>query len=75
VLKCPFKLDKYFVELQALPENEKTDVVFQVQNLTNKEYMLEVTPPPLSLSGLMVTPLVLEMKGKSAGLISVTYHS
>lgn len=37
--------------------------------------MLEVAPPPLQLSGLMVTPLVMEMKGKQVGLISVTYHS
>lgn len=66
-------MDKYFVEFQTLPENEKADVVFQVQNLTNKEYMLEIVPPPLKLSGLMVTPLVLEMKAKQVGLISVTY--
>ena len=30
ITKCPFKLDKKFVEFQALPENEKGEIVFQI---------------------------------------------
>lgn len=75
ISKCPIKVDKTQVKFQALPEKEKAEVVFQFQNLTNKCFMMEVAPPPLRLSGLMVTPLVIEMKEKGVNLVSVTYMS
>ena len=49
--------------------------MFQIQNLTNKEYILEVVPPSFKLSGILVTPNVIEMKPKSAQLFSVQYAS
>ncbi len=37
--------------------------------------MMEFVPPPIKLSGIMMTPLVLDMKGKDVGLVSVKYQS
>jgi len=37
--------------------------------------MLEIVPPPLKLSGLMITPLVIEMPPKGVGLVSCNYLS
>mgnify|MGYP002396012172 CR=1 FL=1 len=63
VQKCPIVADKRKIEFQALPETEFGEVVLSLTNQSQKEFMFEIVPPNLKLSGIMVNPLVKALKG------------
>jgi len=63
------------MEFPSLPENETQEIVFEVSNPTQKNYLIEFVPPNPKLSGLMVNPLVKELPGGRSGLISIKYTS
>jgi len=75
VTKCPLSVDKQKIEFPALPENEFKEVVFEIRNNSQKNYMTEVVPPNLTLSGILVNPLVVPLAAGRSALVSVKYHS
>ena len=63
VLKCPIYSDKKKIEFQALPETEFGEVVLSVINSSQKDYVIEIVPPNPRISGIVVNPLVKQLKG------------
>jgi len=58
VQRCPVHVDKAKLEFPALPENEQHEIVLEVHNSSQKNYLIEIVPPHLNLSGLIVNPIV-----------------
>jgi len=73
VSKCPLSCDKNRVEYPALPESETYEVVFEISNHSQKDFMLEICPPNPKLSGLMINPLVKSLSSGSSMLVSMKY--
>lgn len=73
VSKCPLSCDKSRIEYPALPENENFEVVFELSNHSQKNFMIEICPPNPKLSGLMINPLVKTLSSGSSMLISMKY--
>lgn len=69
VSKCPIAADKRKIEFPALPETEFAEVVLQLNNQSQKEYVVELVPPLSALSGLTVNPLVKNLKPGRATLV------
>lgn len=75
VSKCPIASDKRKIEFPALPETEFAEVVLQLNNSTQKEYIVELVPPLNAVSGLTVNPLVKNLKPGRATLVQIKYDS
>lgn len=75
VVKCPIKTDKSKIEFPCLPETEFSEVVVQVTNDSNKNYIVEIVPPNNQVCGLMVNPLVTDLKAGRSSLICIRYNS
>jgi len=73
VSKCPISCDKNRVEYPALPESENYEVVFEISNHSQKNFMLEICPPNPKISGLMINPLVKSLASGSSMLVSMKY--
>jgi hypothetical protein len=58
-----------------LPENESKEVVFEIKNTSNKNYMVEAVPPNLTLCGLIVNPLVIPLGAGKSSLMSFKFNS
>lgn len=63
------------IEFPALPENETKEVVFEIRNTSQKNYMLEMIPPNFQLTGILINPLVVPLSGGKSALVSFKYHS
>ncbi len=75
VLKCPIRTDKSKIEFVSLPETEYSEVVIQLSNDSTKNYMVELVPPNLRITGLLVNPLVTELKAGKSALVCIRYNS
>lgn len=75
VVKCPIRTDKSKIEFPCLPETEFSEVVVQVTNDSQKNYIVEIVPPSMHISGLMVNPLVTDLKAGRSALICIRYNS
>lgn len=75
VVKCPIRTDKSKIEFLSLPETEFSEVVVQVTNDSTKNYLVELVPPNLKVSGLLVNPLVTDLKAGRSALICIRYNS
>ena len=75
MVKCPIKTDKQKIEFPCLPETEFSEVVIQVTNDSAKNYIVETVPPNLLIAGLMVNPLVTDLKAGRSALICIRYNS
>lgn len=75
VTKCPLICDKRKIEFPALPETEFNETVFSISNHSTKEYMIEMVPPNLRISGLLCNPLVSIIKPGGGALMSMRYNS
>ncbi len=58
-----------------MPETEFSEVVIQVSNDTSKNYIVETVPPNLQIAGLLVNPLVIDLKAGRSALICIRYNS
>lgn len=63
------------IEFPALPENETKEVVFEIKNSSNKNYLVEAVPPNLTLCGIIVNPLVIPLAAGRSSLVSFKYYS
>lgn len=68
-------MDKQRIEYPALPQNESKEVVFEVKNVSQKNYMIEVVPPNFQVSGILVNPLVVPLAAGRSTLVSIKFHS
>ncbi len=75
VVKCPIRTDKSKIEFLSLPETEFSEVVVQVTNDSTKNYLVELVPPNLKVSGILVNPLVTDLKAGRSALICIRYNS
>jgi hypothetical protein len=75
VVKCPIRTDKSKIEFPCLPETEFSEVVVQVTNDSQKNYMVELVPPNIKIAGLIVNPLVTDLKAGRSALICIRYNS
>jgi len=75
VLKCPIKIDKSKIEFVSLPETEFSEIVLQLSNDSTKNYLVELVPPNLKVSGLLINPLVTELKAGKSSLVCIRYNS
>ena len=75
VTKCPITSDKYKIEFPCLPEGEFSESVIELSNSSNKNFTIEVVPPPNKLSGLIVNPLVKPIEAGKSTLVSVKFDS
>lgn len=75
VTKCPLTVDKQKIEYPALPESEEKEIVLELKNNSHKNYMVEVVPPNLTISGILVNPLVVSLTAGRSSLVSVKYSS
>jgi len=75
VVKCPIRTDKQKIEFPCLPETEFSEVVVQVTNESSKNYVVEIVPPNNQVCGLMVNPLVTDLKAGRSSLICIRYNS
>jgi len=75
VLKCPIKIDKSKIEFVSLPETEFSEIVLQLSNDSTKNYLVELVPPNLKISGLLINPLVTELKAGKSSLVCIRYNS
>ena len=75
VQKCPINSDKSKIEFPCLPETEYSEVVLQLNNESNKNYMFEVVPPNPKVSGLIVNPTVKPLPANRSTLVSIRYDS
>ena len=75
MVKCPIRTDKSKIEFPSLPETEFCEVVVQVTNDSQKNYVVEVVPPNMQVSGLVVNPLVTDLKAGRSSLICIRYNS
>lgn len=75
VLKCPIQTDKSKIEFLSLPETEFSEIVLQISNDSTKSYMVEIVPPNLKMSGLLINPLVTELKAGKSALVCIRFNS
>jgi hypothetical protein len=75
VSKCPLVSDKRKIEFSCLPETEFAEVVLQLSNVSQKEYMIELVPPSVHLCGIIVNPLVKTIPAGTSTLVSLKYNS
>jgi hypothetical protein len=69
VVKCPIRTDKSKIEFPNLPESESCEVVVQLSNYSHKNYVVELVPPNLNISGIVVNPLVTDLKAGRSALV------
>lgn len=74
-MKCPIVSDKSKIELPCLPEDEFSEVVLELKNTSSKAYTVEVVPPNIKVSGILVNPLVKQLDAGRSTLISIRYDS
>lgn len=75
VVKCPISTDKSKIEFPSLPETEFTEVVVQITNSSAKDYIVETVPPHPDVCGIMVNPLVIDLKSGRSALVCIRYKS
>ena len=75
IMRLPLKLAHKLIEFPGLPEKEEVEIVTQIQNPTSKTYMVELLPPKPQLSGIMLTPVVIQIPPQKASLISIKYKA
>jgi hypothetical protein len=75
VSKCPLVSDKRKIEFSCLPETEFAEVVVQLSNVSQKEYIVELVPPHSKLCGIVVNPLVKTIPAGTSTLVSLKYSS
>ena len=75
VVKCPIRTDKSKIEFPNLPESESCEVVVQLSNDSHKNYVVELVPPNLNISGIIVNPLVTDLKAGRSALVCIKYQS
>lgn len=75
MIKCPIKIDKSRIEFVSLPETEFSEVVMQLTNDSSKDYIIELVPPNLKISGLLINPLVTDLKAGKSSLVCIRYNS
>jgi hypothetical protein len=73
VVKCPIRTDKSKIEFPNLPESESCEVVVQLSNDSHKNYVVELVPPNLNISGIVVNPLVTDLKAGRSALVCIKY--
>ena len=71
----PLKFTNTLIEFPGLPEKETVELVTQIENPSNKTYMVELCPPKPQLSGIMITPVVMQIPPQKSSLVSVKYLS
>jgi hypothetical protein len=49
--------------------------VFEIKNISHKDYLIEAVPPNMKLSGLIVNPLVIPLAAGRSSLMSIKYIS
>ena len=74
-MKCPIRIDKSKIEFVSLPETEFSEVVLQLTNDSTKNYMVELVPPNLKISGILINPLVTELKAGRSSLVCIRFNS
>lgn len=75
VMRLPLKIFNSQIEFPGLPEKEIVEIVTQIENPTNKTYMVELIPPKHQLSGIMITPVVMQIPPQKSNLVSIKYKS
>ena len=76
VVKCPVRTDKSKIEFPCLPESEISEVVVQMTNDSKeRSYLMELVPPNLQLSGIVVNPLVTSLAPGKSTLVSIKFNS
>ena len=74
-MRLPLKLSNTLIEFPGLPEKEVVEIVTQIENPSNKTYMVELMPPKHQLSGIMITPVVMQIPPQKSSLVSVKYKA
>ena len=74
-VKCPIGSDKYKIEFPCLPQQEFSEVVVELSNNSQKNFLIEMVPPLKECSGITVNPLVKPIEGGKSTLISIKYNS
>lgn len=74
-MRLPLKIAHKLIEFPGLPEKETVELVTQIQNPTSKTYMVELLPPKPQLSGIVLTPVVMQIPPQKSSLISIKYKS
>lgn len=74
-MRLPLKMTNTLIEFPGLPEKEMVEIVTQIENPTSKTYMVELLPPKHQLSGIMVTPVVMQIPPQKSSLVSIKYKS
>lgn len=75
VMRLPLKLTHSLIEFPGLPEKETVEIVTQIENPTQKTYMVELLPPNPKLSGIMLTPVVMQIPPQKSSLVSIKYKA
>jgi hypothetical protein len=75
VMKLPLKIAHRLIEFPGLPEKETVELVTQIHNPTSKTYIVELLPPKLQLSGIILTPVVMQIPPQKSSLVSIKYKS
>lgn len=58
-----------------MPEKEIVEFVTQIENPTQKTFMVELIPPKQMLSGIMITPVVMQIPPQKSNLVSIKFKS
>ena len=75
VVKLPLKVSHSLVEFPGLPEKEIVEFVTQIENPTQKTFMVELIPPKQRLSGIMITPVVMQIPPQKSNLVSIKFKA
>jgi hypothetical protein len=75
VMRLPLKMTHSLIEFPGLPEKETVEIVTQIENPTQKTYMVELLPPNPKLSGIMLTPVVMQIPPQKSSLVSIKYKA
>jgi hypothetical protein len=75
VMRLPLKLSNAQIEFPGLPEKETVEIVTQIENPTQKTYIVELMPPKHQLSGIMLTPVVMQIPPHKSALVSIKFTS
>ena len=75
VIRMPLKISKTLIIMPPLPEKESVEIITQIENPTSKTYSVVLIPPNTKLSGLMITPVVMQIQPQKSKLVSIKFNS